>query len=569
MMIKICKECGLPFESRGRGSFCKRDHYRPCPICGIPVKIKNRAFGDPPRCCSAECARKLATKTNIERYGVADAGNSEESKNKRKRTCQERYGVDNPAVLQSSKDKCIETCQKKYGVDSPSQVPEAREKMRQAWKDKSSEELNEISKKRESSCLKIYGVRNPRQSKVVAEKIRQTNMERYGAPCVLNLPEVNAIAVKNAQSKEAKEKRKATYEQKYGGYFNQSPIIREKIRNTMMERYGEYYAERIPEFQRKRINTCLERYGELPWLSDKSMMNQRKRYLEQGVACNRISKTNQKFQQELSNVGIYSELEWPINPYWYDIVIPDKQLVIEIDPTFTHSTQENEAYHTSTNKFYHRDKTIHANRNGYQCMHVFDWDKPDQIAEMLAPREHIYARKCKIVTIEASTCNKFLDRYHLQGSVRGQSIRLGLLYEGELVSVMTFGKPRYNRNYDVELLRYAEIYGYHVIGGAEKLFKTFIDEHVCDSIISYCDYSKFSGNVYEKLGFKHVRTNSPACVWSKSKQKITQSLLVARGYDQLFGTNYRKGTSNEELMINNGWRAVYDCGQGVYEWIRR
>jgi hypothetical protein len=56
----------------------------------------------------------------------------------------------------------------------------------------------------------------------------------------------------------------------------------------------------------------------------------------------------------------------------------------------------------------------------------------------------------------------------------------------------------------------------------------------------------------------------PQEIWSKGSQKITANLLRAHGYDQLFGTNYGKGTSNEELMLQNGWLPVYDCGQRVY-----
>ena len=60
--------------------------------------------------------------------------------------------------------------------------------------------------------------------------------------------------------------------------------------------------------------------------------------------------------------------------------------------------------------------------------------------------------------------------------------------------------------------------------------------------------------------------STPAKVWSKYPNKITDNLLRQRGYDQLFGTNYGKGTSNEQLMIQNGWLPVYDCGQAVYTW---
>ena len=62
-----------------------------------------------------------------------------------------------------------------------------------------------------------------------------------------------------------------------------------------------------------------------------------------------------------------------------------------------------------------------------------------------------------------------------------------------------------------------------------------------------------------------IRTTPPQEIWSRGNQKITANLLRQRGYDQLFKTDYGKGTSNEQLMIENGWLPVYDCGQAVYE----
>lgn len=43
--------------------------------------------------------------------------------------------------------------------------------------------------------------------------------------------------------------------------------------------------------------------------------------------------------------------------------------------------------------------------------------------------------------------------------------------------------------------------------------------------------------------------------------------MMSRGYDQLFNINYGKGTSNGQLMLENGWLLVYDCGQPAYLWI--
>ena len=134
---------------------------------------------------------------------------------------------------------------------------------------------------------------------------------------------------------------------------------------------------------------------------------------------------------------------------------------------------------------------------------------------------------------------------------------------------MTFGKPRYNKNYEWELLRLCSHKDYKIVGGSERLFKHFLKEQNPQSIISYCDNSKFSGEVYKRLGFILKSKGGPSCNWSKGKEKITNNLLMQRGYDQLFNANYGKGTPNRNLMIQNGWVEVYDCGQSSYIWTNK
>ena len=83
-------------------------------------------------------------------------------------------------------------------------------------------------------------------------------------------------------------------------------------------------------------------------------------------------------------------------------------------------------------------------------------------------------------------------------------------------------------------------------------------------MISYCDVSKFTGNVYRAIGMRLKSITHPNKIWSKGDKKITQNLLNQRGYDQLFKANYGKGTSNEQLMLEHGWLPIFDCGQAVY-----
>lgn len=51
------------------------------------------------------------------------------------------------------------------------------------------------------------------------------------------------------------------------------------------------------------------------------------------------------------------------------------------------------------------------------------------------------------------------------------------------------------------------------------------------------------------------------------KIHITDNLLRQQGFDRLVGEEfgvYGKGTSNEEIMLENGFVEIYDCGQSSY-----
>ena len=115
-------------------------------------------------------------------------------------------------------------------------------------------------------------------------------------------------------------------------------------------------------------------------------------------------------------------------------------------------------------------------------------------------------------------------------------MNIGLFQSEQLVQVMTFGRPRYNKSYEYELLRLCSHDCYAVVGGAEKLFKYFIKAYKPQSIISYCDTSKFTGDVYYRLGFTLKQQTKPNKIWSKSSDKVTDNLLRQRGFDQLFFT---------------------------------
>ena len=356
-----------------------------------------------------------------------------------------------------------------------------------------------------------------------------------------------------------KVRREQTSLKKYGRKDpGNNPNARKKAKETMKQKFGVDYAMQSQKIQEKSRNTYKMNHKNKRLFSSNQTIEIPENENDKG------SKITQRVAKKLNDVGLETSFEFKLDTKFYDIHILGTNTLIEIDPTYTHNIIGNHLGDTGVDKYYHRDKSKLAEKYDYRCIHIFDWDDLDKIVDMLKPRKKIYARNCSIYKINKDIGDKFLNSYHLQGTCKGQLLYLGLVYQNELLELMTFGKPRYNKNYPVELLRLCTKSGYSVIGGASKLFKYVVNVYELDSILSYCDISKFDGSVYEKLGMKYHHATPPQEIWSKRSDKITANLLRQRGFDQLFGTNYGKGTDNNELMIEHGWLPVYDCGQKVF-----
>lgn len=512
------------------------------------LEIENRKktmiekYGAPTAFQSKELRTKIES-TNLERYGAKNPYASKNIREKIKKVNLERYGVENVWSKGSPiLDKIKDTNINKYGVDNPAKTDEIKQTISSKNKLKASEALIN----RHKTNLERYGVENIRELDEINDKIKQTNLERYGAESPF-------------QSDEVREKIKKTNLEKYGvENVLSSNEVKEKIKQTNYERYGVPYTLQADEVKERIRQTNLERYGVEYYCETEHARENNKPY--------KISKINKEFSDRLTSLNINNDLEFSIGHKSYDIKVDNT--LIEIDPTFTHNTSLPAFSNEHISIDYHLNKTKLANENGFNCIHVFDWDDKDKIINMFLPKSILYARQCEVKEISLKEANDFLNLYHLQNGLMKQDICLGLFYNDNLVEVMTFGKPRYNKNYDYELLRLCTHKDYKVTGGTKKLFKYFLDNYKPNSIISYCDKSKFSGEVYTRLGFTLKGEAKPSRHWYNIKEEkhITDNLLRQRGFDQLFGTNYGKGTSNDELMLEHNFVEVYDCGQSTYIW---
>jgi len=159
-------------------------------------------------------------------------------------------------------------------------------------------------------------------------------------------------------------------------------------------------------------------------------------------------------------------------------------------------------------KMYHLDKTLVCESKGIHLIHVFEneWHMKQDIVksrlkDLLGSYEKtIFARRCEVREVNSVTSREFQERTHLQGSVNAK-VNLGLFDSNQLVALMTFGKPRFNKKYEWELLRFSTELGHHVPGGASKLLKHFERNYNPKSLISYADRRWSQGKLYEALGF--------------------------------------------------------------------
>ena len=539
---KKCAICGKEFLPKSPAQrICSDNHYSPCPVCGKPV-LWNTTSKNVKPCCK-KCSKALTRKKNMKKYGVEHPMQLKEVQEKHKASVKAHFGVEHPLQCQELKDKAVQTNREKFGTDWALGNREFHEKcfdtMEKKYGYRTSFESPELMAKARETMIEKYGVDNPRKIYEVDKRIRTTCSILYGS----ENPMQNTATASKAKRTRLKNND--------GIFWTQS--MQDKAAATNIKRYGTDNVSKSEVIKERIRKSCMDKYG-VPYGC-----------MVEGAKPQRISKLNKKFQQYLAENNIESTMEVNIGNKFFDLCIPACKTVVEIDPSYTHNTEGCNHFNHKIPLDYHISKTQIAMQNGYRCIHVFDWDDWDKVIQLVTPTKKIYARQCQLVkVVDDKVANKFIKENHLQGQARGALLTLGLAYNDELVQCMSFGLSRYNKNYTYELLRLCSKQGVSVIGGASKMFKFATQQLELDSIISYCDASKFTGKVYEAMGMTRSKLTAPSIIWSKEEKHITSNLLRQRGYDQLFNTHYGKGTDNELLMLFNGWVPVPDCGQYVF-----
>lgn len=390
--------------------------------------------------------------------------------------------------------------------------------------------------------------------KLICEKRKKTWIERYGAD---NPSKNSQIKIKRRKTMQAR-----SYESVYAKLKNTKIKVGYK---AVIDRLTEYVT---PAFSEEEYQGCF-RKNKYKWQCihcDNVFLD----HVDYGriprcLECNPviISKGEVAVRDYILSLGfdVIANTKEVLGNREYDIWIPSKNIAIEYNGIYWHSDK----WKTPT---YHVDKFIQSRDKGVKLIQIFedDWFNKSEIIKsrlqnLLGVSTRIFGRHCTIQLVSPAGYKSFCIAHHLQGYASA-SIVYGLYHHEQLVAIMSFGKARYNKD-GYELIRYCSIGT--VVGGADKLFKHFVKRHQPTKIISYANRCWSNGDLYKKLGFTDITVNDRNIGYWYVRQQtryhrstFTKSRLVKLGYDPAL--------TEEQIMEQEGFHKIYDCGNYKFEW---
>lgn len=455
--------------------------------------------------CNTPTHIKDSFKRGFSKYCSVKCMNSNKNRKELiKNNLLEKYGVESHNQLLDVKNKKINTYMKKYGVDNPMKS-------------------DSVLKNRKSLFLEKYGVDNPMKVDSVINKIKEN---------VQNINEYNV---------------KKTFERIPNNYK-----IKEKIGHDW---------------------TLIHKDCDLEFTINSNLLCSRLRL--SNLICTNCNPINSKsslhleIKKFIDDLNIeYSECDRSlIKPYEVDLFIPSKNIGIEINGLFWHS----DVYKDQN---YHNNKLNSCNKIGIDLIQIFEdeWYEKKEIVESIIKskigfyNKKIYARKCEINFIDNKIASDFIEKNHIQGSGSIAKYSIGLYYNDELISVMTFGKKRKSmgnnhKNNHYEMYRFCNKLNTTIVGGMSKLLKFFEKEINPEEIITYADRRYFNGFSYQEIGFKFLKVTKPNYWYVYNNKrfyryKFRKDMLVKEGYDP--------NLTEKEIMKIRGYNRIYDCGSNKF-----
>jgi uncharacterized protein (DUF433 family) len=239
-----------------------------------------------------------------------------------------------------------------------------------------------------------------------------------------------------------------------------------------------------------------------------------------------------------------------LNGLELDFYLPDFNLAIECNGVYWHS----EKYKT---KSYHFEKYMLCKSKNIQLLQFWESDiiqKSGIIEKMILAKcgrltDSIMGRKCQFVKVDKQQAKQFHENHHLLGYAKSTT-NYGLEYQGELVSVCSFLIGG-----ECNLVRFSS--KNRVIGGFSKIIKNVPYQ----DIITFSDNMYSNGNVYEKTGFKQIKTLTPDYKYLYNGMLYHKFNFRKNRFKNDVLLEYKNGATETELARMNGLLRVWDAGK--------
>jgi len=485
--------------------------------------------------------------------------------------------------LEHANEARAETFSEVYGdgITNAQQIPEVKKRtiITQRKGGGVGFERKEISEKIEVKNIKRFGTSNVMSSDEGKELNIKSVKENHNHDNVMKVPEIKEKSKKNLKKYYETHNSKLkdrTYEDIHGsekaaklisdrrkGFIDKFLIIFPKLLDHFNfefidEKYlGAFYKHRF------KCNKC------------KTILTKDWNSIQQGFLCETcyprmngisIGETElSDYIKSIINEEVINNTFKIIPPKQLDIYIPSMNIAFEYNGLFYHSESVDGKFGVTPK--YHLNKTNTCLEKNIRLIHIFEDEwilKKEMVKHRIkqilncSSAEKIYARKCLIKEIDPKTKNEFLEKYHIQGK-DASTIKLGVFYNEELVSVMTFSKG--NRAKGIrkvidgvwELNRFCINYNYHIAGIASKLITYFKRNYEWKEIYSYADRRWSNGDLYNKLGFDQIGGPRLNYWYVKNGVRIHRFALRKRPDEP-------KDVSEKNLRILEGYSIIWDCG---------
>lgn len=537
------------------------------PVCGLNYcnekskwNIRTNKFDTG---CSMNHIKRL---TSIKNFGTEHPNQNKKQIEKVKKSVKEKYGVDSIAKLDSTKQKIKDTTRAKYGVDSITQLTTTKEKIK-------------------ITMLERHGVEYAQQSEAIRGRTKETNLRRFGVEEALSNPTIRA-------------KGHETNLERYGSIFPmKNEDIKAKKLNTIIERYDSYSPSSDPKVLKKiRLTHYVKFYSEVLMKNNLFRPNFRLEdykgstsqyewvcllcggiFLDTPISGNiptcptcfprvfNISKGETELFEAIISNNKESRCRNLIGKKEIDIYLPDYKLGIEFNGLYWHSEQKGKG------KYYHLDKTLLAEENGFDLIHVFEneWINSRELIMDIINRRigNIFISTNLTKTTITVISNKVKSDFLKVNSIGGDDLftkdNRGIYLGDELLAVMSISKLKKGLEIRQYVIKIGETFEF---GNPFKmLFESF--NIIGKEVLYYTDRRFNIVNNTDLLdsGFTFEGATEPILYYSKKNNNVIPCSMIRQNNILQYIKTYDMLLTLKENMTSNGYLTIWDCGKLVFK----